>query len=366
MFTKTSIKGFSLSTAGLIALADLSTIAHRTALKGSASFLDVLFLAAGIHRQNTASNVHGGELPAAGAMTTGYAFRIENQATVSYLQKVGKSSCLVNVQVTQCDTKSPVVGWLRDLLLTEDIAASLLYLLGVALTIVVVALLGAIRDFWAIGVLLLLMLARLLNVVVIKRRSMPGWKGAEEKGGRGDLLVTLSQDRWVRMQGLVDDLNAVTAGQWLRDETTVEGFATSFATLLVYVAAAVAINSSTVGNLLIGCLLLISGALWGDEIHTATGNGGGDDKGIWTRGLGHCHGAGRVSRKQCTELKRFDFFGVGKYRRMVLVVPCVWTRIYLMYRGIPDELSARAQAKERHPHTTGEAYILRSPHQPLH
>ncbi|KAF8509244.1 hypothetical protein JB92DRAFT_2792396 [Gautieria morchelliformis] len=196
-------------------------------------------------------------------MTTGYAFRIENQATVSYLQKVGKPSCLVNVQVVQYDSKSSVVGWLRDLLLTEDIAASLLYLLGVALTIVVVALLGAIRDFWAIGVLLLLMLARLLNVVVIKRRSMPGWKGAEEKGPPGDLLVTLSQDRWVRMRGLVDDLKAVTAGQWLRDETTVEGFATGFATLLVYVSAAVASNASTVGNLLIGCLLLISVALLG-------------------------------------------------------------------------------------------------------
>jgi hypothetical protein len=263
MFTKSSVTSFSLSAAGLVALADLSTIAQRTALKGSASFLDVLFLAPGIHRQNATSNVLGGEFPAAGAMTSGYVFRIENQATVSYLQKVGKPSYLVNVQVTRCDTKSSVVGWLRDLLLTEDIAASLLYLFGVALTVVVVALVGVIRDFWAIGVLGLLMLARLLNVIVIKRRSTPGWKGAEEKGVRGDLLVTLSQDRWVRMRGLVDDLKAATAGQWLRDETTVEGFATGFATLLVYVSAAVAGNASTFGSLLVGSLLLISAALLG-------------------------------------------------------------------------------------------------------
>jgi hypothetical protein len=124
-------------------------------------------------------------------------------------------------------------------------------------------LVGVIRDFWEIGVLGLLTLTRLLNVVVIKRRSTPGWKGAEEKGVRGDLLVTLSQDRWMRMRGLVDDLKAVTAGQWLLDKTTDEGFATGFATLLVYVSAAVAGNASTFGGLLTGSLLLISAALLG-------------------------------------------------------------------------------------------------------
>jgi hypothetical protein len=54
------------------------------------------------------------------------------------------------------------------------------------------------------------------------------------------------------MQGLVDDLKATIAAQWLREETVVEGFATGFGTLLVYVSAAVAVNASTVANLLIG------------------------------------------------------------------------------------------------------------------
>jgi hypothetical protein len=39
--------------------------------------------------------------------------------------------------------------------------------LVIALTIVVVALLSAIHDWWGIGVLGMLMFARLLNVVVI-------------------------------------------------------------------------------------------------------------------------------------------------------------------------------------------------------
>jgi hypothetical protein len=122
--------------------------------------------------------------------------------------------------------------------------------------------------------------------MVIKWQSTPGWKGAE-KGAHGDLLVTLSQDRWVRMQGLVDDLKAETSGQWLCEETVVEGFATGFETLLVYVSAEVAGNTSTLGSLLIGskhvhpaskfsdarsrcvisdswaCFLLISAALMG-------------------------------------------------------------------------------------------------------
>ena len=55
----------------------------------------------------------------------------------------------------------------------------------------------------------------------------------------------------------------VTAGQWLRDQTTIERFATAFATLLVYSAAALASNSSKVGSLFIATLLLFSVGLLG-------------------------------------------------------------------------------------------------------
>lgn len=265
MFTKSSIKHFALNSAGLVALADLSTIAQRSALRGSASFLDVLFLAPGIHsHQAAASNVNGGEVPTTGAMSSGNVFRMENQATVNYLRKIGQPGCLVNVHVMQYKTKSYILRGLEILLFTHDITASLLYLSGVAMTIVVLALLGTIHDFWALGVLGLLIFARFLNVVVIKRRTNTlGWKSVEEKDAGGDLLVLLSQDRWIRMRGLDDDLKAVTTGQWLRDETTIEGFATGLAKLLVYVAAAISTNSSTIGNLMIVSLLLISAALLG-------------------------------------------------------------------------------------------------------
>ena len=101
MFTTSSISGLSLNAAGLVALADLATISERTALTGSASFLDVFVLAPGIHRQQAASQVNGGELPITGAMTSGYVFRVENQGTVSFLQKIGETGCLVTVRVVQ-------------------------------------------------------------------------------------------------------------------------------------------------------------------------------------------------------------------------------------------------------------------------
>ncbi|KAG8860521.1 hypothetical protein FRB96_003775 [Tulasnella sp. 330] len=224
MFHRNSITGVSLDAAGLVALADLKTLARRTALVGGASYIDIFLLAPGIHCQQDASELNGGEYPTTGAMTNGYVFRVENQAT-------------------------PL--------------ASLFYLAGIALTVVVIALLVAIKDWWALGVLCMLAVARLLNTTVLKRRSQLGWKGAAEPGVQGDLLILLSQDRWVRMRGMVDDLKVVTAGQWLRETSNIESVAVSIATLLVYVSAALAGNASTVGSLLLACLLLVSVALLG-------------------------------------------------------------------------------------------------------
>ena len=260
MFTQFSINGISLDAAGLVALADLKSIAIRTALTGSASMLDVLFLAPGIHCQRDASEVNGGEHPAAGAMTTGYVFHIENQATVNYLQTVGETGHLTTIRVSG---KVPRRYGLLLSFLETDFWATVLYLIGLALTIITLVLLGVIRDWWGFGVVCMLLVARILNVIVIKRRTVLGWKGAPEPGVEGDLLILLSQDRWIRMRGMVDDIKYVTAGQWLREEETVESFVVSFATLLVYGSAALAGNASTVGSLLMAVLLLVSAGILG-------------------------------------------------------------------------------------------------------
>ncbi|KAG8842716.1 hypothetical protein FRB96_004820 [Tulasnella sp. 330] len=260
MFHRNSIKGISLDAAGLVALADLKTLARHTALVGGASFVDVFLLAPGIHCQQNASELNNGEYPITGAMTTGYVFRVENQATVSFLQRFGKPGHLTNISVSP---PRPVkYGLFFDYFRVETLA-SVFYLASIALTMGVIALLASINDWWGLGVLCTLVIARLLNTVVIKRRSKMGWKGASEPDTKGDLLILLSQDRWVRMRGMVDDLKAVTSGQWLGDESDVESVAVGIATLLVYVSAALAGNASTVGSLLLACLLLVSVALLG-------------------------------------------------------------------------------------------------------
>ncbi|KKA16207.1 hypothetical protein T310_10211 [Rasamsonia emersonii CBS 393.64] len=117
-------------------------------------------------------------------------------------------------------------------------------------------------DWWGVFSLLVLMVARLCNVVVIRQRCREvGWKGASEPGVRGDLLVLLSQDRWVRLQGAVDDLKAVTSGQWMRDRTFAEDILTALATLLVYLDTTLVSNVSKFGQLLLLLLLIVSAGL---------------------------------------------------------------------------------------------------------
>jgi hypothetical protein len=84
---------------GLVALADVDTVATRTACTGSASFLDAFVIVPGLHRQQHAMDLSKGEYPACAAMTTGYVFRVENQATVLYLQKVGRTGHLTTLEV---------------------------------------------------------------------------------------------------------------------------------------------------------------------------------------------------------------------------------------------------------------------------
>ncbi|KAK7455423.1 hypothetical protein Landi51_02627 [Colletotrichum acutatum] len=59
VLSKEPIPGLSLSAAGLVALADLQTIANRTALTGTSSWFDALVLAPGLHYQQAADSVAG-------------------------------------------------------------------------------------------------------------------------------------------------------------------------------------------------------------------------------------------------------------------------------------------------------------------
>lgn len=256
---------FVLDPAGLVALADITTVARRTALTGTSSLLDALVICPGMHRQQNAPDLSNGEYPACAAMTTGYVFRVENEATVLHLQKLGKPGHLTTLVVSSVRHESLTLRKLHGLPLVTGTTTLpfLSYSCAVALSLIIGLLLLSLEDWWGLTALGLLMTARLINVIVVRRRATVGWKGALEPGVDGDLLILLSQDRWIRMRGSVDDLKSVTSGQWLREPTFVESSLVSFATLLVYFDAALTGNARREGKLLLLLLLLSSAGLLG-------------------------------------------------------------------------------------------------------
>jgi len=245
---------------GLVALAELTTIAERTARIGSASWLDIFVVAPGIHLHQKSPELAngGGELPPTAALTSGYVFRVENQAMVGWLQSVGKTGNLVNVRVEKAKVTSN--GFFMS---NGGPLSAIVYLFAPLLTVTTQVVLAYYKEWWTFGVIGVLMLARAINVALIRRRSRSNWKGASEPGVLGDLLILLSQDRWIRMKGEVDDLKAVTSGQWLEDMTRVESYAAAAATLLVYVTVAFSVNASMFGNVMLMGLLLLDAGLLG-------------------------------------------------------------------------------------------------------
>jgi hypothetical protein len=102
------IANFALSASGVVALADLSTIAQRTAIVGGSSWLDAFALAPGLHYQQAADmlaedskagNAH--QTYSAVELSQGKTstYNITNPATLRYLQRVGRTGEMVTIDV---------------------------------------------------------------------------------------------------------------------------------------------------------------------------------------------------------------------------------------------------------------------------
>jgi hypothetical protein len=232
-----------LGLTGLLVLADLDVIAQRTILNGTPAWSDALIICPGLHRQHKAGTLSDGEFPACAAMTTGYVFRVENPATVFYLQSVSETGKLTNVCVSKAHVgPAPYVN---------------LGHLAVASSVLAIASLASVQDWWALAYLLVLVLVRLINTAILRSQATAvGWHGQEEPGQLGDLFILLSYDWWVRMRGEVDDLKAVTSGRWLQPPTTLQDTMSACATLLAYAAPTLTANATPQGQIVIGLLLL--------------------------------------------------------------------------------------------------------------
>ncbi|KAK7743899.1 hypothetical protein SLS53_003921 [Cytospora paraplurivora] len=313
-WTNNPIPNFSLSASGLIMLADLSTVAHRTALRGGSSWLDFLLLVPGLHYQQAADELANGGATVLQAVEVVHGDKdgdgapdvvyhtIVNRAVVSYIVRTaveGKTVVLdvgeipVRARAWRMGTRGTTygrggrvglakegggggVGDLPDL----GWAAHLLYLASPVLTVIAATLIILLGDWWALALLIALMISRLLNIFVIKQRASPRPPPhiplppilthphePKHRHARPPQLritqytITIGPDTRVVLRGSTADLRALTTTVWLRPKTHVEGYLEATAKVLVYLVAACSENATQAGNLVLLGLVLVSAGL---------------------------------------------------------------------------------------------------------
>ncbi|KAI1124838.1 hypothetical protein F5Y10DRAFT_20400 [Nemania abortiva] len=283
-WTQTPIPNVDISAAGLLALADITTIAQRTRISG-ASWLDALLLAPGLHYQQAADAVLN-ELPSPykavesldGKTST---YDVANTATLQYLERVGRAGQRIVVDVGSVPQRTSFYGnqrkrrsrgqrgviW-RDQEAGIGWFSQVLYLASPLLTITAFVFMVLLREWWGVAALLGLMLSRILNIWIIKQRT--NWpKPKPPEGTPNDpnpltqYVIDLGRGRVVCLRGLASDLQAITTTKWLRDQTHVEGYLEAAAKLTVYLVAAFSGNLTQIGSIIFLGLLLITAGLLG-------------------------------------------------------------------------------------------------------
>ncbi|PTB72759.1 hypothetical protein M440DRAFT_1340980 [Trichoderma longibrachiatum ATCC 18648] len=317
-WSSTPIPNLSLSAGGLLALADLNTIAQRTAIAGGSSWLDAFVLAPGLHYQQAADlltpEYNGVSSSSKLVLSTldGQKTRlvVSNVGMVKYLRRLwereGKYG-VVTLYVGEDDafafgsSLSVLLGydaegngegrrrrqrrWLRDLrraklveegdrrkrgkvreVLEMDWVSHVLYLLSPLLTVAAIVLMVLLQDWWGLGFLLALMLSRLANIWAIKARSKPGAFPLSVKRQDSEMTeytIDWGDNRRVILRGQDADLRAVTTEAWLRAKTTLEGYLEAMSKLIVYMVASLSGNLSQAGAVVLMALLLVSAGLLG-------------------------------------------------------------------------------------------------------
>ncbi|ETI27761.1 hypothetical protein G647_00210 [Cladophialophora carrionii CBS 160.54] len=205
--------------------------------------ISALTLCLGLQTPLNPTALNQGEYPACAALTTGYVFRVENAATVAFLQKMTRTGWLTRFVVRSVGdaegedgtkshfrsdsqprgsgTSSNSTSQRRS---SSSPHLSMACLPTIALLSWIISSTCSSSDAVRVSPPLvlsftLLLLSRVLATIAFlertRTRANPQWHGAPEPGVPGDLLILLSEDRWARMTGPVDDLKAVTSGRWL-------------------------------------------------------------------------------------------------------------------------------------------------------
>ncbi|KAM3500238.1 hypothetical protein MY10362_006583 [Beauveria mimosiformis] len=321
-WTSRPIPSLSFSAAGLLALADLGTIARRTAVVGGASWLDALVLAPGLHYQQAADAlleqaatlasepglaavaVETPPAPEEGRDDTAVAgyprsYAIRNVAMADYLRRLWAAGGDADDGAAAAEKKTVVVGVrvergknadepgrvLRQqaqapatVVVDDDDLwrfawlSHLLYVLSPLLTLTATVFMVLLGDFWGLSSLLALMLARLLNILSIRQRSRcspPSYSPPAPSADNHhhhqltEYIVEVSARRAVLLRGLAEDVQAVTTRPWLRSRSSADSYREAAAKLLVYGVAAFGGNMTQAGSLVLAGLLLASAGLLG-------------------------------------------------------------------------------------------------------
>lgn len=162
-WTTHPIPGVSLSAGGLLALADLSTIAQRTVITGGSTWLDSLLLAPGLHYQQAAEELAKRSGPsvildAVEQAREGHSmtFRVNNAATAHYIQRIARAGetvtldvgCLPAPKFRLRRSKSGLhfTIWAIDTIPDLGWLSHLLYLISPVLTIAALVLVTLLGD----------------------------------------------------------------------------------------------------------------------------------------------------------------------------------------------------------------------------
>ncbi|RYP13597.1 hypothetical protein DL767_010669 [Monosporascus sp. MG133] len=288
-WSQTPIPNFEPSAGGLLALADLGTIAERTAIVGGSSWLDSLILAPGLHYQQAADALAGRLMASYDAVEiyegkTLLRCSVTNPATIRYLQRLASSGQRVVVDVGAVPHRSHFfsyrgrrrgVGqratiWADDRDLDLGLLSHVLYLAAPVLTVVAFVFMILLQEWWGIALLLALMFSRALNIWAIKQRAKQPVSVPTPPSSTPDLgnllteyVVDLGHGRSVSLRGLAADLQAITTGTWLSAKTHVQDYLEAIAKVTVYLVASLSGNMTQAGNIIFMALLLVNAGLLG-------------------------------------------------------------------------------------------------------
>lgn len=252
-------------------MADLTTTANRTALTGTASWIDILVLAPGLHYQQKAESIGqphpATPLPEVTNLHTGAVSRVTNTATINYLQRIDRTdkTVIIDVGIASPGQRTHIRGQRSQVYQSESPPGSklstLLYSFGPLLTFTSIILVIVIEDYWALGLILALMLARALNVWIIRQRVAEQPPPSNHPNVHQCWWVLVDEHHRICLRGLRHDLEAITTGTWMRAKTSVEGWMEAASKLVVYLVAVFSGNQTQSGDIILMVLLGLSAVL---------------------------------------------------------------------------------------------------------